>query len=138
MSRTIRLARIELAHLEGTRPRHAGKNARLDDHGNRIRLPLARVTADDGSTGFGPVRASHDRLAALIGAELDGVVDPSTGVRQDLREIEYPILDLMARREGVPVFRLLKRHDAAIDPATAARAVLRHVALLRRSPPRVA
>lgn len=117
MSRTTRLARIELAHMEGTRPRRAGKNARLDDHGDRIRLPLARVTADDGSIGFGPVRAPRDRLSALIGSELDGAVDPDAGVRPDLRDIEFPILDLMARRDGVPVFRLLRNHGAEIGPA---------------------
>ena len=43
------ITRIEFGILEGQRPRHAGKNARLDDHGLTVRVPLARLTTDDGA-----------------------------------------------------------------------------------------
>ncbi|HYH12627.1 MAG TPA: enolase C-terminal domain-like protein [Thermomicrobiales bacterium] len=110
------LTGIEVGHLDGRRPRHAGRNARLGDHGVDIRVTLARVTADDGSTGFGPVRADRDQLAALVGVELDDAVDPVAGVKGELRSIEFPLLDMMARREGVPVYRLLGGHvPAATD-----------------------
>lgn len=112
---TLRLARIEMGTLEGRRPRHAGGNARLGDHGVDIRIALARVTASDGSVGFGPVRASRDQLGALIGSDIGGAIGPDHGVPESLRPIEFPLLDLMARREGVPVFRLLSP-DTAVDP----------------------
>ena len=114
----FRVARIDVGYLDGRRPRHAGRNARLDDHGMDVRIALARVTADDGSTGFGMVRASRDQLAALTGNELDDAPDPDHGVPSALRSIEYPLLDLMARRKGVPVFRLFNRDgaDRALSP----------------------
>ena len=112
------LARIEVGYLDGRRPRHAGRNARLDDHGVDIRVPMARVIADDGSIGVGTVRATREQLDALIGTDLSSAVDPAHGVREELRPIEFPILDLIARREGIPVYRLLANSPdvSAVSP----------------------
>ncbi|MEZ4830711.1 MAG: hypothetical protein R2873_01690 [Caldilineaceae bacterium] len=44
---------VEWTELIGKRPRHAGRNARLGDHGLDVRIPVARLTAEDGSQGFG-------------------------------------------------------------------------------------
>jgi hypothetical protein len=43
--------RVEWARLEGQRPRHAGCNARLDNHGIIVRPVIARLTTNDGATG---------------------------------------------------------------------------------------
>lgn len=110
----FRVARIEVGYLDGRRPRPAGRNARLDDHGVDIRVPIARVTADDGSTGVGTVRATREQLDALIGSDLSSAVDPAHGVREELRPIEFPILDLIARREGMSVYRLLANSPDAL------------------------
>src|SRR5688572_18996246 len=99
------LARIEVGHLEGRRPRHAGKNARLGDHGDRISLPIARVTTDDGATGFGRVRAAREDLEGLIGVSLGDFFAAESGVAPAWRGLEFPLLDLEAKRKGVPVHR---------------------------------
>lgn len=111
----MKLTRIEVGYLDGRRPRHAGRNARLGDHGVDIRVAMARVTANDGSIGVGLVRADRKRLASLVGSDLDDAVDPVNGVAEALRVLELPLLDLMARREGVPVFRFLGTKGADGD-----------------------
>ena len=40
---------IEWARLSGQRPRKAGCNARRGEHGRRVALPIARITASDGT-----------------------------------------------------------------------------------------
>src|SRR6187402_3437220 len=97
------LSRIEVGRLEGRRPRHAGKNARLGDHGDRINVPIARVTTHDGATGFGMVRASCEHFAGLMGASLDDAFTAESGVADAWRALEFPLWDLQAKRTGVPV-----------------------------------
>jgi L-alanine-DL-glutamate epimerase-like enolase superfamily enzyme len=104
---TAIITRIDAATLEGRRPRAAGSNARLGFHGDRLRLPLVRLTTSDGATGFGRCGATRDQLATLLGANLEdlmsgGAVDPAW------ERFEYPLLDLAARREGVSVARYLR------------------------------
>lgn len=101
------LARIEFGRLEGRRPRHAGKNARLGDHGDLINVPIARVTASDGATGFGMARAPREQLTGLIGASLTDAFTAESGVATAWRGLEFPLWDLQAKRTGVPVYRLI-------------------------------
>lgn len=103
---TDRITRIEAATLTGTRPRAAGSNARLGHHGETVRLPLVRLTTSDGATGFGRSPAGPERLAALAGQPLDALLDGSA-VRDDWRDLEFPLLDLAARRAGLPVHQFL-------------------------------
>ena len=65
-----RVTKIEWAQLESTRPRHAGLNARLGDHGLTIRLPIARITTDDGRSGFGHCRADARLAQTIVGKPL--------------------------------------------------------------------
>lgn len=100
----MQLTRIEWAILHAERPRTAGKNARLDEHGRIIRLPIARFTAADGQTGFGWSRLTPERACQLLHTELpttlkDICADPA------LRDIEYPLLDLLAASSNLPVWR---------------------------------
>lgn len=110
-----RLVRIELGHLEGQRPRKAGKNARLDDHGATIRLPIARATTDDGATGFGIVRATREHLSTLVGTRLQDAFDPERGVADAWLPLEFPLWDLMAKRQGSPVYKLVAKEQAAVS-----------------------
>ncbi len=107
------LSRIEVGRLEGRRPRHAGKNARLGDHGDRINLPIARVTTDDGAIGFGMARASREQLAGLIGSSLGNAFGAESNVEKAWRSIEFPLWDLQAKRTGVPVHRLIAPDTSA-------------------------
>src|SRR6266542_1460524 len=43
-----RIVSVEWARLEGRRPRNAGSNARLGEHGIAVRVPILRITTADG------------------------------------------------------------------------------------------
>lgn len=101
-----RIVRIEFGILEGERPRHAGKNARLGDHGLTVRVPLARLTTDDGAQGFGPFRGSRDDTAAFLGTPLVEAFAMESGTADAARIWDYPLWDLMAKRAGQPVYAL--------------------------------
>ncbi len=102
-----RIVRIELGPLEGRRPRHAGSNARLGAHGIAVRVPLARLTLEDGSAGFGACRgATREGAAALLGVRLSEAVTPDCGATDACIAWEYPLWDLLGKRGGVPVYAL--------------------------------
>jgi L-rhamnonate dehydratase len=107
------IVRIEWAELYGERPRSAGCNARMDEHGQRVRVPLARVTTDEGATGFGWSRVARDEATEWIGHVLTDVCDLEGGlrghchVRDRARAIEYPLWDLMGQLAEQPVYALL-------------------------------
>ncbi len=102
-----RIVKIEWARLEGRRPRHAGSNARLGEHGLVVRLPVARVTLDDGATGIGVSRASRERLESLLGVHLSDAFSPERGPAERFLPLEYPLWDLAAKRAGRPVYALV-------------------------------
>jgi L-rhamnonate dehydratase len=99
------LVRVECAHLEGRRPRKAGSNARLGDHGVVVRPQVCRLTTADGATGESLLGS---RVADLLGPM--GVVErlrPSSTAGNAWLSAESPLMDLAGRRSGQPVFRLL-------------------------------
>jgi L-rhamnonate dehydratase len=114
------IVRIEWARLEGERPRKAGCNARLGDHGQHVATPIARVTTSDGATGFGWARLDPARAEALLGLPLtEAAASPDTfadGIAASYRAIEYPLLDLFAKRTGEPVYTLIGTHDTCPVP----------------------
>ena len=101
-----RIVRVEWAVLEATRPRAAGSNARLGPHGATVRVPLARLTTNDGSQGFGFCRASGEEATRLLGTPLAVLWSPASGVAEPWLAWDYPVWDLMARRAGKPVYAL--------------------------------
>ncbi len=101
-----RIARIEYGVLEGRRPRNAGSNARRGEHGIMVRVPIARLTTDDGAQGFGVFRGSQADATALLGVEIAQIFSPESGVAEPWRVWDYPLWDLMAKRAGVPVYAL--------------------------------
>ena len=111
---TPRIVTIEWAVLEGQRPRSAGSNARLGAHGISVRVPILRITTDDGTSGFSACHAPPDLAAGLLGRSLDDVFAPDQGVRAPWLAYEYPIWDLIGQHMGVPVYALA----AAIAGAT--------------------
>jgi L-rhamnonate dehydratase len=112
-----RIARIEFGILEGQRPRHAGSNARLGDHGLTVRVPLARLTTDDGAQGFGVFRGSEGDAAAFLGTPLAATFAAETGTADDARVWDYPLWDLMAKRAGKPVYALAATMNGTTPPA---------------------
>lgn len=103
MSDTI--DRIEMAVLEGKRPRPAGSNARLGIHGDTVRLPLVRLTTAAGATGFGRCSATEAQLRSLVGKPVADLVVAGS-VKAGWLLYELPLLDLAARIAGQPVYQL--------------------------------
>ena len=100
------IAMVEWGVLTGQRPRHAGSNARLGAHGLDVRVPIVRLTADDGASGFGACHVAPERLEELVGVELDALFAPASGVPERWLPFEYPIWDLAGQRVGLPVYTL--------------------------------
>jgi L-alanine-DL-glutamate epimerase-like enolase superfamily enzyme len=107
MSHQTRIISVEWAELDGRRPRHAGSNARLGDHGLTVRVPFARLTADDGSAGFGFCQASREQAEALLGRPLAELFSEESGATVAGRPFDYPLWDLVGKRRGAPVYALL-------------------------------
>ena len=101
-----RIISLEWARLEGKRPRHAGSNARLDDHGLTVRVPIARITTEDGASGFGVCRATPEQAAAIVGQRLDDLFAPDRGVTPAWLLFDYPLWDLIGKRANQPVYKL--------------------------------
>jgi L-rhamnonate dehydratase len=100
-----RIVRIEGGILTGERPRKAGSNARLGEHGTTIRLPIVRVTTADGARGFGRCRALPTDLHGLLGRSLDELMTPQ-GIAAPWLACEYPLWDLAGQRTEQPVYAL--------------------------------
>ncbi len=111
-----RIARIELGTLESRRPRHAGSNARLGDHGTSIQLSLVRLTTDDGASGFGVSRAPREYLQGLLGERIEDAFDPARGASDRWLPCEYPLWDLVGQRSGQPVYALAAAVNGRVTP----------------------
>jgi len=108
--RDPRLARVEWAELQGSRPRAAGSNARLGPHGAVVRVPVARLTLDDGASGFGLARPTRRQAQDLIGTPLPALFSTAAGGTTSRGlSIDIPLWDLLARREGTPVYAMAAR-----------------------------
>jgi L-rhamnonate dehydratase len=97
---------VEWGCLEGRRPRAAGSNARLNEHGTLIRLPILRLRTEDGSWGFGLCPASREQASTLLGKRLDEVFLANQGVAEPWLAFDYPLWDLIGQRAGLPVYAL--------------------------------
>ncbi len=105
------IVRIEWANFLGQRPRKAGCNARLGEHGQQVRVPIARVTTDEGAVGFGWARITPEQAQGWIGLSLNELYDPERGVCEPFRALEFPIWDLAGQVAGKPVYALLGGQD---------------------------
>ncbi len=101
-----RIVRIEFGALEGRRPRNAGSNARRGEHGITVRVPLARLTTDDGAQGFGIFRGSREEATALLGTPLAEAFHMEQGVDARWLAWDCPLWDLIAKCVGQPVYAL--------------------------------
>lgn len=110
---------IEWATLVGQRPREAGCNARLDVHGLEVKVPLARITTNEGYSGFGPCRIDRTQAQALLGKPVDELLSTLGTLASQAVSIEYALWDLIGQRQGKPVYQIVaeqngKRIDAPL------------------------
>ena len=101
-----RIVRIEWGQLEGRRPRSAGCNARLGEHGIVVRPAIAQVTTDDGATGWGASRITRGQAATLVGSRLSDVFVAGKGASRAGLPLEFPLWDLAGKQAGEPVYAL--------------------------------
>ena len=101
-----KITRIEWACLEGHRPRSAGSNARLGQHGRIVRVPILRVTTAEGASGFGHSWVSEQEASGLLGQSVKSVFNAAVGVSECWRAAEYPLWDLAGKLAGLPVYSL--------------------------------
>ena len=106
----------EWGALEGRRPRLAGSNARLGAHGDRVHVPLLRLTTHSGASGFGVCRAGRDPAADLLGRSLGDLIAESGGVREEWLPFEFPLWDLAGQVAGRPVYALAAEAAGAVVP----------------------
>ena len=93
-----------------------GRNARLGDHGLNVKEPLARITFDDKSSGFGFSRVTRSQAESLLGKRLDDLITLDGGISARSRDIEFPLFDALGQRAGKPVYQLLADHAGkAVD-----------------------
>ncbi len=71
-----------------------------------MRVAVARITAEDGSSGFGPCRATRAEAKAVLGQRLQRAFLPASGATPAWLPLEYPLFDLVAGRASKPVFAL--------------------------------
>jgi L-alanine-DL-glutamate epimerase-like enolase superfamily enzyme len=102
----LRITQIEWARLEGTRPRKAGCNARLGEHGSVVRVPLARITTEDGQSGFGRCLATREQAQALLGARIGDLFSLQGGATTQGLPFDYPLWDWAGQQTKEPVYRL--------------------------------
>lgn len=113
-----RLTKIEAGYLVGKRPRVAGSNARLPEHGINIREPFVWLHFEDGSSGFGFSRLTADQAQPLLGQHLDSLISLENGVSDFARSINFPLWDVLGQREGKSVYQLVGKQFDANAPFT--------------------
>ena len=106
----VTIERIEWARLTGERPRKAGCNSRLGEHGLRVRPAIARLTTADGASGFGASWISREEAASIVGFRLSDAFTAS-GVAEGFGVLEYPLWDLVGQLAQRPVYEMLSGEE---------------------------
>jgi L-rhamnonate dehydratase len=107
---SARIVKVEWALLQGERPRSAGCNARLGEHGKVVRVPVARITTDDGLQGFGYCSADEGQARALVGRRLQELYAIDSATNSMRQPFDFPLWDLTGKQAGEPVYRLTARY----------------------------
>jgi len=111
-----RIVRVERATLTGARPREAGNNARLNIHGIDVTVPLARLTTNEGATGFGFSQASSEEAQAILGAAVPDLLSIEAGVTGVARPFDFPLWDLLGQLTAKPVYELAAAKAQITEP----------------------
>ena len=112
---SVRITRVVAFDLKSMRNKVAGKNARLDVHGDSAVDPMVRIyTNAPGIEGIGVCRAGREKLADLLGRDPVEFLDVERRrMRGPLGSQTMPLWDLVARVRDKPVCELLGAGPAA-------------------------
>ena len=116
----VRITRVVAFDMRTRRNKVAGKNARLDVHGDSAVDPMVRLyTNRPGLEGLGVCRAPSEKLAELLGRDPASLFDEDRRrIRGPLGSQTMPLWDLIARTRDKPVCELI-----GSPPATGPRKV---------------
>ncbi len=91
-------------------PRHVGKNARRDNHGQHHKGVAFRIHTDQGAMGWalGSNRMKDEDLFRLRGKLVSEVISPEHGIIPDVSpDLDLALHDLMGVILNKPVYRLI-------------------------------
>src|SRR5438874_12149334 len=105
----VHVTRVVGFDLPSKRNKVAGKNARLDVHGDSAVDPMVRIyTNAQGVEGLGVCRASKEKLAELLGRNPSEFLDEQNHrMRGPLGSQTMALWDLVARMRDKPMCELL-------------------------------
>src|SRR5262245_3442658 len=108
LPRNLRVTRVVGFDLVSQRSKVAGKNARLDVHGDRATDRMLRIHTNSGLEAFGNCRAEKEAAAQLISK------DPFASFRRDERKFAsplgagtMPLWDLLGKVLKKPAYELM-------------------------------
>jgi L-alanine-DL-glutamate epimerase-like enolase superfamily enzyme len=109
LPKDLRVTRVVGFELRMQRSKIAGKNARLDVHGDHVNERMLRIyTNDNKLDGFGGCNVGRDAAAQLLGRDLKTLFDPERQrISGPLGARTMPLWDLAGKALGQPVFKLL-------------------------------
>lgn len=105
-----KITKVERIKYEYHWPRHVGKNARLDNHGQYKTDDIFKLHTDQGAMGWalGRSKLSDEELFQLEGKLVSELISPEKGMRQDLSPyVDLVLHDLMGVILNKPVYELL-------------------------------
>ena len=100
-------------------PRHVGKNAIKDNHGQHHKSNAFKVYTDQGATGWalGSNRVEDHDLVKLQGRSVSELISPADGVRQDISpHLDLALHDLMGVILDTPVYKLIDARGTSSTP----------------------
>lgn len=104
----LRVKRVIGFDLPLKRSKVAGKNARLDVHGDRATDPMVLIETESGLSGLGHRRAGKQAFAKLLGQNPLARFNPAERrIQSPLGPGTMPLWDLAGKALGLPVCKLL-------------------------------
>ncbi|HXW82301.1 MAG TPA: enolase C-terminal domain-like protein [Acidimicrobiales bacterium] len=107
------VSRIEWGVLEGGRPRRAGKNARLPEHGSTVKVPICRLTTSTGAQGIGLSRLDESLARQALGLPISTMFSEEVGTDEPWMAFDFALWDLSGKSAGVPVYELIGSNASA-------------------------
>lgn len=114
-----KITKVERSKHDYHWPRHVGKNARRDNHGQYNTDDIFKLHTDQGAMGWALGRRSFsdEELFQLEGRLVSELISPEKGMRQDLSPyIDLALHDLMGVILDKPVYQLLGAKGAKNTP----------------------